>query len=86
MKERTNCIQLGMIACCYCCIDGASSQECLINKMVLAINHHGIKDFFIKCKPIIDFAHDDVLRYVIKCVELYYPEHKDKLHSLLILL
>lgn len=89
MKPKLTCIELGMTACCYCVESSKSkpeSKECLINKMTISIDKHGLRGFLVKCKPIIDYAQDDVVRYIIKCVELYYPSEQKKLQSLLTLL
>jgi len=54
--------------------------------MQVAVEHYGLRQFFIRIKPIIEFAQDDVMVYLIKCIELYYPSDKEKLQSLLTLL
>lgn len=86
MKFGPSCRQLGMKACCYCSLDDSKYDKCLINKMQVAVEHYGLRQFFIRIKPIIEFAQDDVMVYLIKCIELYYPSDKEKLQSLLTLL
>jgi hypothetical protein len=88
-KRIYSCIEWDMDPCCYCSESSKFPPDpnaCLINKMRISIKYHGFRPFLAKCKPIIEFAGDNVVRYLIKCVEYHYPEEADKLQSLLVLL